>query len=109
MTKQRKVWHRVKAPTVWRPKEGEELVGEYIGTELKAGQYGEYRTHVIRTDAGIFRVSGAMTDDLFGLLEVSKRVKLVYCGKKRSSKDSDREYKVYELYTEEAVQFTMVG
>lgn len=39
-----KTWYRVKVPTAWRPtKPGEELVGEYIGTEVKAGRFGEYQ------------------------------------------------------------------
>lgn len=106
--REKKVWHRVVAPRAWYPKEGDELVGEYLGTEVKAGKFGEYKIHVVRVRAGDIRyVSGTVVDDLFKIVEVGARVKVVFGGLQKSN-DGDKVYKCFELYTEEAVEFKVL-
>lgn len=103
-----KTWFRVKAPQVWRPKPGEELIGVFLGTQVKVGQFGEYNAHMIKTHgANVKYVSGAMTDDLFAMLDSGSKVKLIFIGM-QPVHDSDREYKLFELYTEEEIEFKLV-
>lgn len=98
------IWHRVKVPVAWRPKVGEELIGTYVSTEMRSGQYGDYRVHVIKTSSGkLYYVSGAMATELFAVVELGAKVKVVNAGKAKSKEGN--EYKLIELYTEEAIEF----
>lgn len=55
---QRKIWHQVKAPTAWRPKPNDELIGTYLSTEVRVGKFGEYKIHLIQSRGKIYYVSG---------------------------------------------------
>lgn len=103
----KQVWHRVKAPRPWRPKPGEELIGVFLRTDVREGQFGPYRVHYIKARGQILTVSGTVLNDLFALLADETKVKLVFLGKK-STQASGREYKDFELYTQEAVEFKLV-
>ncbi len=66
----RKTWYRVKAPKVWRPSKGDELIGDYLKSELKVGRFGEYTCHYVKVlRDGVMSVSGSMADSLFALVE----------------------------------------
>ena len=106
MKKQSKktTWHRVEAPKPWRPKVGQEIVGEYLSTETKTGPFGEYKAHYIKTADGTFYVSGAMVNDLFSIVDAGTQVKLVFDGKKTSN-ESGNQYKVFELFAEQVIEF----
>jgi len=95
-------WHRVKAPTRWYSEAGDELVGTYLRSETRTGQYGDYKVHYVKVRSATYYVSGATTNDLFALIPEGSKVKIVYLGTKLSQEGY--EYKVYELYTEEAIE-----
>lgn len=57
---------------------------------------------MIKVHSRTLYVSGTMADALFTMISIEQRVKLVYVGKKKSQ-DNEREYKAFELYTEEEV------
>jgi hypothetical protein len=102
----KKTWHRVTAPTPWRPKPGDQLVGEYVGSKVRTGQYGEYLVHLVKVHGEHKYVSGAVVDGLFALVSVGMQVKLVFVGTKLTA-DTEREYKDFELYTEQAVELKL--
>lgn len=108
MTTSRRVWLRVNAPKPWRAKANDELIGSYIGSKMKSGQYGDYKVHYVKSRAQIYYVSGAILDNLFSLIAEGAKVKLVFKGVQQA-KEQDRTYKLYELYTEDAVEFTLTG
>lgn len=107
---QRKIrsWHRVKEPKPWRPKEGEELTGVYLGSQIRNGMFGEYLVYFVRCRNGVFMVSGAQLNNLFALIGEGEPVKIIYTGLK-ISKSTENEYKTFELYTEHEVEFKLVG
>lgn len=107
MAKQLKTWHRVKAPQPWRPKVNEELIGTYMLSKMRTGQFGDYRVHFVKSKNSIFYISGTMVNDLFALIPENAKVKLVFLGIKLSKED--REYKCFELYAEEAIEFKIVS
>lgn len=115
MAKKRQTWKRVKAPQPWRPKPDEELVGIYLGSKIRGGRFGEYHVHYIKEQESrnhnkatglIVYVSGSQINDLFALIEVDDLVRLVFKGLK-VSKTSGNEYKTFELYTEDSVEFKL--
>ena len=100
-------WYRVKAPQPWRPKLHEELIGTYLCTKQKIGEWGPYSIHLVKSRCQIFYVSGAMVDNLFGLLQPETKVKLIFTGMRDSP--GGRSYKTFELYTDEALKIAEVG
>ena len=103
----RSTWHRVKAPTPWRPEDGEELIGHYRGSKTRQGEFGEYLIHFIEARDIYFYVSGSMLNDLFTAVKEGDRVRLVFLGRKRT--ENDRELKVFELYSDKTTAFRMIG
>lgn len=100
----RKSWHRVKAPMPWRPDVGDELVGAYIATKDRAGEFGTYKVHFVQTDDGrVFYASGTQLNDLFSIVEKGMRVKLVYTGSK-VARNTGNEYKTFEMYAEKELE-----
>lgn len=107
MKKKPTTWYRVRAPQPWRPNAGDEIVGEYLGSKMKSGGFGDYKIHLIKTGRKVIvSVSGAVADGLFDLVKHGDKIKCVYLGR-RKSRDSDQEYKDYELYTEEEIQLKL--
>ena len=98
---QRKTWFKVNAPKAWRPKPGDELVGSYLSSKIRSGQFGDYRVHFIKCRTQVYYVSGTQINDLFALVQENMKVKLVFVGLKQGK---DHEYKVFDLYTEEAIE-----
>lgn len=102
---QTKTWHKVSAPRPWRAKIGEELIGTYLNTETRVGQFGEYKVHFVKVNnSRIFYVSGTVLNDLFAMIQPNMKVKIVFTGTKKAEKDSSKAYKCYELFTEEAIE-----
>jgi hypothetical protein len=99
----KQIWRLVKVPKPWRPSEGEELIGLYISTEIKQGEYGEYKCHHIRFKHEVVYVSGARADSLFSIIPIGTTVKLVFNGMK-VCKNSDRTYKDIDVFTEEQLE-----
>lgn len=103
-----KRWNRVKAPKVWRPEDGDELTGVFIGSQVRNGMYGDYTVYFIRTKNGVLYTSGSMLNDLFSQIGEGEPVKLIFTGMKISGM-SGNEYKSFELYCENEVEFRLVG
>lgn len=104
-----KVWHKVKAPRKWFPEIGEELVGEYIGTSERDGQYGKYNVYFLKSSGGLIRyVSGTLVNDLFALVPIGTKVRIVFLGEQQS-KTTGQFFKLFELYTEEEIQLRVTG
>lgn len=101
--KKRKVWKRVKAPKSWRPTEGEELIGEFLGSDVAVGEYGEYKRHYVRReDESVVYVTGSRSDQLFALVKADGEVKVVFNGM-RQCVTSDRTYKDIDVFTRDEV------
>lgn len=77
-----KKWRQVSAPKVWRPKDGDTLVGAYGGISIKKGMHGEYRNLIVRTDNETFLVSGTKIMSLVDAsgVETLQNVRVVYKG-----------------------------
>ena len=103
-----KTWNRVKAPKIWRPKDGDALIGTYLGSQIRSGVYGDYNAHFIKHNHRVFMVSGSQLDSLIALIGKGEQIKLVYVGRKVSH-SSGNEYKAFELYSENVVEFRLVG
>lgn len=109
MKKQHKSWYRVRAPYGWRPKPGDELVGEFLGTQVRFGQFGEYKIHLVKTRGRkIQYVSGTVTNDMFAMVRPGQKIKLVFVGMQQVF-DTERIYKKFELYTEEEIEFNVIS
>ncbi len=93
-------WKRVDVPHPWKPDPGDELIGEFIATEIRNGRYGEYKIHHIKTRGQVVYVSGFMANDLFAVVTAGALIKLVYLGPKQCA-TSDHCFKQYELFTAE--------
>lgn len=96
------------APKAWRPKAKSEIIGDYLGYELRQGKFGDYKIFMVRVASGEIKyASGVMINDLFCCLKPGVKVKLVCLGTVKIE-NTDREYKKYELYTEEQVELKVV-
>lgn len=92
-------WRKITAPTSWRPKKGEELVGYYIGRTKKNGKFGQYEVLTILVPyKGAVMVSGTIIIQLAdtALLQTGDAIRIVFLGKK--ALDEGREMKMFELY-----------
>lgn len=109
-TRKRQVWHQVKAPTRWAPKDNDELVGTYIGKNTRSGIYGDYTVHLVevknKVRKKIHYLSGVQLNDLFDMIPFDTIVKIVFKGRK-PNKDGTREYKTFEVFTEEVIEFKL--
>lgn len=103
----RQQWHQVRVPKPWNAEPGDELIGTFLCSREKKGRFGDYTVHYIQTRTQVYYVSGTLTNDLFALLSEGQSIKLVFEGKQDCA-NSDHSYKVYKLYTEEAVVFKIV-
>lgn len=52
-------WRKVSAPAPWRPKDGDELVGYYVGRTSRDGIHGQYEVVVVAVPyKGAYMISG---------------------------------------------------
>ena len=78
-------WRKVQAPTVWRPRIGEELIGYFGGRTLRNGQHGQYEVALVHVPhTGSFTVSGSALIRLIDAAGVGKGhpVRVVFKGTK---------------------------
>jgi len=97
-------WRRVEAPHIWRPmREGETLVGRFVGRRMRAGVYGPYSIVLIQTDKATTTVSGTVVNSLFDAAGIDEGtiVRIVYLGDRMSS-PSGRTYRAFELFVADA-------
>lgn len=104
----KKTWYKVRVPHAWYPKPNDELIGEYVGSMIRDGQFGLYKVHLIKAKNIVRYVSGCQADDLFSFISQGVKVKLVFKGMKKSE-TSDREYKVFELFTEGEIELKVTA
>ena len=45
-------WKKLERPQVWKPSEGEEAVGYYLGTSTREGMFGQYKVAMIAVPKG---------------------------------------------------------
>ena len=105
MTDDERDWRKAERAQIWRPGDGEVLQGTYVHSRARSGSYGEYFLHVVRTEAGLFSVSGSVISALLedaGVVS-GDLVRVVFLGKK-STATGKREYKDFELYIAESVE-----
>lgn len=90
-------WKRVKAPRVWRPGEGEVLIGIYRGRRPKIGQHGPYEVAMIETtELGSFTVSGSVVMGMLESVVEGTVVRIEYFGLKPGH--GERTYKAFEVF-----------
>lgn len=46
------LWNKLERPKNWKPEEGQEIVGYYLGTSTRDGQYGQYKVVLIAVPKG---------------------------------------------------------
>lgn len=97
-------WREVKAPTSWRPKKGEELVGYYMGRTKKHGKWGQYEVLTVLVPyKGVVMVSGVMVIQLadVAMFTPGDAIRIVYEGQKELS--GDRSMKMFKLFVGDGV------
>lgn len=95
-------WREVQAPTTWRPKKGDELIGYYAGQTKKNGKFGEYSVVTLLVPyKGAMMISGSMVVQLAdsALLSVGDPIRICFLGKKDIGED--RQMKVFKLFVGE--------
>ena len=92
-------WKEVEAPTYWRPRKGDELVGYYAGQTKRNGKFGEYTiVTVLVPYKGAVMVSGSMIVQLAdsSMIRLGEPIKIVYLGKKDIG--DDRTMKTFKMF-----------
>jgi hypothetical protein len=95
-------WRKISSPTTWRPQDGEELIGYYVGRTQRDGSFGPYEVVLVAVPyKGTFMVSGTKLIQLAdsAMLTRGDAVRVVFLGKKEIGED--REMKDFELYVGE--------
>lgn len=96
-------WREVSAPKLWRPKDGEELIGYYAGRTTRDGQHGQYEVVTVLVPyKGAFMVSGTMLIQLADAAMLSRgdAVRIVFV--ERQAIDDERHMKVFKLFVGES-------
>lgn len=90
-------WRKVTGAKTWRPGAGEVLIGEYVGRRMKSGSSGIYDVFAIKTDKGVFEVSGAVLRNLFdgSCIAEGTQVRIVFLGYRQGH---EHDYKDFELF-----------
>lgn len=92
-------WKEVEAPSIWRPKKGDELVGYFAGRTKRNGKFGEYTVITVLVPyKGAVMISGTMIVQLAdsSMIRLGEPIKIIYLGKKAIGED--REMKTFKMY-----------
>jgi hypothetical protein len=92
-------WKEVEAPSTWRPRKGDELVGWFMGRTKKNGKFGEYTVITVLVPyKGAVMVSGAKIIQLAdtSMIRAGEPIKIVYLGK--IDIGEDRQMKTFKMY-----------
>lgn len=100
MTKKDIAWKKVD-PNIalgWKPqKEGEELIGLFLGSEIVQGEDGEFISYHVRiADGRLMGVSGASLEKVFDQIPMQTNIRVVYLGMKESKKK--RMFKNFDVF-----------
>lgn len=91
-------WRKISAPQVWRPTDGEELIGYYAGRTKKDGKFGQYEVVLVLVPyKGAYTISGTQLLQLCdsGMLVRGDAIRIKFLGRKPLS--DEREVKLFEL------------
>lgn len=92
-------WKRVKAPRVWRPADGEILIGVYRGRRPKSGSHGPYEVALIETtELGSFTVSGSVVMSLLESVPEGETVRIEFLGYRSCANNAEHTYKAFEVF-----------
>lgn len=92
-------WKEVEAPSTWRPRKGEELVGYFMGKTMKNGKFGEYSVITVLVPyKGAVMISGTKIIQLVdtSLIRQGEPIKVVYCG--QIDIGGDKKMKTFKMY-----------
>lgn len=95
-------WRKISAPTAWRPKDGDELIGYYLGRTRRDGRFGQYEVVVVAVPyAGTHMISGTGIIQLAdsAMLSRGDAVRIVYLGSQ--ALENGLTVKRFELYVGE--------
>ena len=97
-----RAWVKVDRPTPWRPPHaGDELVGEYVGRSTRPSSHGTgvYGVITIRTNDGVFTLSGVVITSLFEAANPPSgaAVRIVYKGEQHAAMGGYA-YRTYDLF-----------
>lgn len=96
-------WSRIRSVTRWLPREGEELIGTYLGSTTLQGPHGEYTVqHVKQEGTGkVFAMHGASVNSVLSICVPGQTVKIVCteCTPFDMGDGLDRAKRVYEGFT----------
>jgi hypothetical protein len=98
-----KRWLKAEPAEVWKPSEGDTLVGKFVGIEQRSGTYGPYQAVIVLRDDDNARVTitgvTIVTLAVHQGLNSGDPVLIVYLGRFQAG-DSEYSYKAFELYVE---------
>lgn len=95
-------WRKISSPSTWRPTDGEELIGYYVGRTQYDGKFGPYEVLLVAVPyKGTFMISGTKLIQLAdsAMLTRGDAVRVVFLGKVEISEK--HEMKDFELYVGE--------
>lgn len=95
-------WRKINAPSTWRPQDGEELIGYYVGRTKRDGSFGPYEVVLVAVPyKGTYIVSGTKLIQLMdsGMLVRGDAVRIKFLGNKDIGEE--RTMKDFELYVGE--------
>lgn len=95
-------WRKINAPSTWRPQDGEELIGYYVGRTKRDGSFGPYEVVLVAVPyKGTYMVSGTKLIQLMdsGMLVRGDAVRIKFLGNKDIGEE--RTMKDFELYVGE--------
>lgn len=98
-------WREVTGPQVWRPREGDVLVGYYVGKTKASGTFGQYEVVLVREPAGgLWTISGTCLVRLVDAEnpETGTPVHITYDGLKEL--DTEKKMKVFRLRVPKGVR-----
>ena len=100
-------WREVPGTKVWRPAEGEDLIGFFKGRRTKKGSFGPYEQIVLQVPyQGVFLISGTMLLNLVdgAALKEGDLVRIVYMGNQGLGYDEtgkEKKMKTFQLLVPE--------
>lgn len=91
-------WVRVVAPEVWRPNEGEELIGHYGGVTKRNGPHGEYSLAIVHAARRAFLISGFDLLNKIGAADFApgEAIRIVFCGYRHTNNGHDM--KIFDVF-----------
>ena len=93
-------WRKVSDAEKWDPEDGEELVGIYLGTDVRKGKFGSYDSHKIKSDGKVYHVAGVILSRLLDKINPGTNIRIVYKGITKTGAGFDM--KSFDLFVGDA-------